>query len=146
MMMTTTPILTAVACALVAAALGACQQTHNNDATGAAVRNVPAATVSGMTTAQPAAVPASDPSLPPYGTAPGGQGSSGAASGTASDAAHTALAPQERERAQPLEGQVNNHSSDAFAKRGDSNVEHGQQGPRGNEAVATPNSYPKESK
>ena len=138
---TTRRLLVASALAM---ALAACQQERNNDATGAAVRDVPADAVSKMTTAEPAKVPANDPSLPPYGTAPGPE--TAGADGAPSDAAHTALTANERQTAQPLEGQVNNHSSDAFAKRGDSNVEHTQEGPRGSEAVATPNSYPKESK
>jgi hypothetical protein len=127
----------------VAVMLAACQREQNNDATGAAVRDVPADAVSKMSTAQPATAPANDPSLPPYGTAPA---PSTGETGTPTDGAHTALTANERSTAQPLEGQVNNYSSDAFAKRGDSNVEHTQEGPRGSEAVATPNSYPKESK
>ncbi len=128
----------------IATGLAACQQQRNNDATGAAVRDVPAAAVSSATTAEPASVPPNDPSLPPYGTAPASPAS--APSAGATDSTHSTLSASERDRALPLEGQVNNHSSEAFAKRGDSNVEHAQEGPRGSEAVATPNSYPKEQK
>lgn len=124
-------------CAL--AGLAACQQERNTSAPVSSKQDVPPATAAAATTAQPAQVPAGDPSLPPAGTA------NAAASG--SDATHTALTKGERDTALPLEGQVNNYSSDAFAKRGDEQIPRGSpDAPRGNEAVSTPNSYPKESK
>ncbi len=126
-----------VACVLVV--LSACQQERNNAGVGTGIRDVPAAAVSAATTAQPAAVPATDPSLPPPGTPP--------SDATNIDAAHTALTKGEREKAMPLEGQTNNYSSDASAKRGDETIPRGTSaGPRGDEKVSTPNSYPKESK
>ena len=64
-----------------------------------------------------------------------------AAASSATDGANTALTKGERSNAQPLEGQVNNYSSDAFAKRGNDDVPRGSSdAPRGNEAVSTPNS------
>ena len=111
--------------------LGGCQQERNTNAPVSSARDVPPATAAAATTSQPAKVPAGDPSLPPAGTV--------ASSG--SDAASTALTKGERTNAQPLEGQVNNYSSDAFAKRGNDNVPRdSSDAPRGNEAVSTPNS------
>jgi hypothetical protein len=122
----------------IAAALAACQQERNTNAPVSSARDVPPATAAAATTPEPARVPPGDPSLPPHDTqaAPSG-----------SDGAHTALTKDERDKALPLEGQVNNYSSDAFAKRGDESIPRGSpDAPRGNEAVATPNSYPKEPK
>src|SRR5947208_10706876 len=97
---------------LLALALGGCQQERNTNAPTAAVRDVPASTTAAATTAHPAAVPAGDPSLPPAGTMKSSGGSDGAS---------TSLTEAERKNTQPLEGQVNNYSSDAFAKRGTDN-------------------------
>ena len=119
--------------------LSACQQERNNTGSAGGVKDVPTATVSALTTAQPAAAPAGDPSLPPYGTS--------AALPSGVDAAQTVLTPAERDKAMPLEGQANNHSSDAFAKRGDEQIpRETAASPRGDEALSTPNSNPKESK
>jgi hypothetical protein len=117
---------------LVAAALVGCQQERNTNAAVTSVRDVPAATTAAATTSEPAKVPAGDPSLPPASTATTSGGTDGAA---------TALTDGERKNALPLEGQVNNYSSDAFAKRGTDNVPRdSSDAPRGNEAVSTPNS------
>jgi len=117
---------------LLALALGGCQQERNTNAPTAAVRDVPASTTAAAATAHPAAVPAGDPSLPPAGTMKSSGGSDGAS---------TSLTEAERKNAQPLEGQVNNYSSDAFAKRGTDNVPRDSSAAaRGNEAVSTPNS------
>lgn len=122
-----------------AVVLGGCQQERNNESAASPVRDVPAETRTAATTAQPAQVPPGDPSLPPRGTP------AEATSGT--DPAHSALTPAENKNALPLEGQPNSHSSDAFAKRGDDNtVRDSPDSPRGNEAIATPNSYAKEPK
>lgn len=119
--------------------MSACQQERNNAGAAAGVKDVPAAAVSAMTTAQPAQVPAGDPSLPPYGTP------QSTASGV--DGAHSVLTAGERDKALPLEGQANNYSSDASAKRGDEQIpRETTAAPRGDETVSTPNSYPKESK
>ena len=119
--------------------LAACQQERDNAGPSSTVRDVPAAAVAAQTSAQPAQVPANDPSLPPYGTPP--------SPATNIDATATALTKGERDKAMPLEGQVNNYSSDASAKRGDEAIPRGTSaGPRGDETVSTPNSYPKESK
>ena len=116
---------------LVAAALAGCQQERNTNAPATSVRDVPAATTAAATTSQPAKVPAGDPSLPPASTATSG----------GNDGSTTALTEGERKNALPLEGQVNNYSSDAFAKRGTDNVPRdSSDAPRGNEAVSTPNS------
>ncbi len=126
-----------IACSVVA--VSACQQERNNAGAAAGVKDVPAAEVSALTTAQPAQVPTGDPSLPPYGTS--------SAAPSSVDATHTVLTPAERDKAMPLEGQANNYSSDAFAKRGDEQIpRETSASPRGDEAVSTPNSYPKESK
>jgi len=130
-------IVAAVAAAV--AVLAGCQQEQNNHGPVSGVRDVPATTAAAATTSAPASVPAKDPSLPPAATAAADTGKS------SSDAAHTALTPGERDKALPLEGQTNSYSSDAFAKRGDEQIPRGSpDAPRGNEAVATPNSYPKE--
>lgn len=130
------PVIAAVALGVLVALAG-CQQERNTSAPVSSVRDVPPATAAAATTSQPASVPKGDPSLPPA--------TADASSGT--DGAHSALSKAERDNAQPLEGQVNNYSSDAFAKRGNDNIPRGSSdAPRGNEAVATPNSYPKESK
>lgn len=122
-----------------AVVIAGCQQERNTTAAVPAGRDVPPAASAAVTSAQPAQVPAGDPSLPPRGTVP--------ATTTSSDAAHTALTRDERSKALPLEGQVNNYSSDAFAKRGDEQIPRGSpDAARGNEAVATPNSYAKEPK
>jgi len=119
------------------AALSACQQERNTNAPVSSARDVPPATAAAATTSQPAQVPANDPSLPPATST----------MSSSSDATQTALTKGERTNAQPLEGQVNNYSSDAFAKRGNDNVpRETPDAPRGSEAVATPNSYPKDSK
>lgn len=132
---------TSLAIAILAAAvagLSGCQQERNTNAPVSSVRDVPPATAAAATTAEPANVPARDPSLPPAGTA-------AQTPSSPADASHTALTPAERDKAQPLEGQVNNYSSDAFAKRGDEQIPRGSpDAPRGSDAVATPNSYPKE--
>lgn len=119
--------------------IAGCQQERNTSAPVSSTRDVPPATAAAATTTQAAKVPAGDPSLPPASTA--------SSTSSSSDAASTALTKEERDKAQPLEGQANNYSSDAFAKRGNDNVPRGSaDGPRGNEAVSTPNSYPKDSK
>lgn len=111
--------------------IGGCQQERNTNAPVSSGRDVPPATAAAATTSQPAKVPAGDPSLPP----------AGATASSGSDGASTALTKDERSNAQPLEGQVNNYSSDAFAKRGNDDVPRGSSdAPRGNEAVSTPNS------
>ncbi|HZQ59857.1 MAG TPA: hypothetical protein VFC24_00830 [Casimicrobiaceae bacterium] len=118
-------------------ALAGCQQERNTNAPVTSVRDVPAATAAAATTSEPAKVPAGDPSLPPASTT----------LSSSSDGAQTALTKGERTNAQPLEGQANNYSSDAFAKRGNDDVPRGSpDAPRGNDAVSTPNSYPKDSK
>ena len=113
--------------------VASCQQERNTSAPVSSGRDVPPATAAAATQPQPARVPAGDPSLPPA--------SSAGASASPTDAASTALTKGERTNAQPLEGQVNNYSSDAFAKRGNDDVPRGSpDAPRGNEAVSTPNS------
>ena len=130
------PAIAAIVLGVLIAVAG-CQQERNTSAPVASVRDVPPATAAAATTSQPASVPAGDPSLP----AP----TSNASSGT--DGASSALSKGERDNALPLEGQVNNYSSDAFAKRGNDNIPRGSpDAARGNESVATPNSYPKDSK
>jgi hypothetical protein len=133
----TRPLTLLALAAGAAVALTGCQQERNTSAPVSSVRDVPPATAAAATTPQAASVPAGDPSLPPA--------SSTASSGT--DGAHSALTKGERDNAQPLEGQVNNYSSDAFAKRGNDEIPRGSaDSARGNESVATPNSYPKDSK
>ena len=116
---------------LLTVALAGCQQERNTNAPTASVRDVPASTTAAATTARPAPTPAGDPSLPP----------SDSIKSSGSDGASTSLTEGERKNSQPLEGQVNNYSSDAFAKRGTDNVPRDSSAaPRGNEAVSTPNS------
>src|SRR5256885_4191160 len=78
-------------------AMTGCQQERNTNAPVSSVRDVPPATAAAATTSQPASVPPGDPSLPPA--------TSTASSGT--DGASSALTPGERDKALPLEGQVN---------------------------------------
>lgn len=128
------------------AAMAGCQQERNNTSAVAPVGDVPNAAGSAVTTAQPAQVPAGDPSLPGHENpnVPTGLSADGS-SGT--DGAHSALTKGERDNAMPLEGQSNSYSSDASAKRGNEQIPRETAGsPRGDEAVSTPNSYPKESK
>ncbi len=130
------------------AIVSGCQQERNTTAPVSSVRDVPPATAAAATTAQPVKVPAGDPSLPPADVAnrPAREDSNTAIKSDR-DGAHTALTQAERDKALPLEGQVNNYSSDAFAKRGNDDVARGSpQAARGSEAIATPNSYPKDTK
>ncbi|MEO5702129.1 MAG: hypothetical protein ABIS17_06770 [Casimicrobiaceae bacterium] len=117
-------------------AVSGCQQERNTTASIPPGRDVTPASVKSATTTNPAPAPAVDPSLPPAGSAM-------TTPGSPADGAYTALTKPERDNALPLEGQANNHSSDAFAKRGDENIRReSANAPRGSEAVATPNSYP----
>ncbi|MEP7205474.1 MAG: hypothetical protein ABI920_00935 [Casimicrobiaceae bacterium] len=113
-----------------------CQQERNTTASIPPGRDVTPASVKSATTSNPAPAPAADPSLPPAESAMKTPGSP-------ADGAYTALTKPERDNALPLEGQTNNHSSDAAAKRGDETIpRESPSSPRGSDAVATPNSYP----
>ena len=132
--MTTSHRMRLIAALCTVAGLAACQQERNTSAPVSSARDVPPATAAAATTAQPAQVPAGDPSLPAQSAAVEAPQSSG------TEGAHSALTKAERDNAQPLEGQVNNYSSDAFAKRGDEQIPRGSpDAPRGDEAVSTPN-------
>ncbi len=142
----TLPMVRLLMVAGVAVLAAGCQQEQNNASATAPVRDVPKTASSAATTAQPAQVPAGDPSLPGHENANGPTGlSPSGSSGT--DGAHSALSKAERDNAMPLEGQPNSYSSDAFAKRGNENVPRDTpDSKRGDEAVSTPNSYSKEPK
>jgi len=148
------PSLGLALCTLSIALLAGCQQERNTNAPVTSVRDVAPATAAAATTAEPASVPKNDPSLPAATTsaavsppAPAAPSAPSAAGTAPTDAAQTALTPGERKNAQPLEGQTNSYSSDAFAKRGNDDVPRGTaDSARGNESVSTPNVYPKVSK
>jgi hypothetical protein len=104
----------ALACAV--AALTGCQQKGETERA--------AGTTIGMAPANPtltnvaATVPEGDPSLPSasvvFAKAENTQ--------SGQDSTHSALTPEERNRAMPLEGQPNSYSSDASAKRGNETI------------------------
>ena len=102
---------TLIVCAVAFAGIAGCQRERTPQPAAAFI-DKPAPS----TPAPASALTPGDPSVPPHGTP--------AAPATSGTDAHpnTELTKAERDKALPLEGQVNNYNSDAFAKRGDEKI------------------------
>jgi hypothetical protein len=110
-MLRTTHIAVTLSSAVALAGLVACQQERAPEPAARSANQAAPTTPAPATASNPA-----DASLPTRGTPPSPE------TKVDNHAATTEITKGESNKAMPLEGQVNNYSSDAFAKRGDERV------------------------